>query len=191
MRWRWAVLRSSTLGMVAPCVVSSFGEDAIRIEEADQPVRETAPMSCMTMNIGADDGSMPAKRVGQRAGDRDGRVGEAGRGGEPVGAADPDADGERHDVGRARCERSRGSPAADRRGDDLGQPQRAPTIGSWSTARRRAARTSGWRRTRRGNRRGSGRRCSRPASRVEIVPNSAVDERDDRVEVGAGDRAEA
>ena len=38
---------------------------------------------------------MPAKRVRQRAGDGDGGVGEAGRRGEPVGAADPGADGER------------------------------------------------------------------------------------------------
>ena len=46
--------------------------------------------------------------VRQRAGDGDGRVGEAGRRGEEVGAADPHADGDGHDVGAAACARSRG-----------------------------------------------------------------------------------
>ena len=59
-----------------------------------------APMSCMTMNIGADDGLDAGEAVGQRAGDRDRGVGEAGRGREPVGAADPHADREGDDVAR-------------------------------------------------------------------------------------------
>ena len=133
----------------------------------------------------------PGERVRQRAGDRDRRVGEARRRREPVGAADPHADGERHGAARARCGRSRGSRAAARTVATTSESHSAPDDRAVRRpVRRRAGRTSRWRRSLRGRRRRSGRRRRRRPSRVEIVAEQPVDQRDDRVEVGAGHRAE-
>ena len=77
------------------------------------------------MNIGADDGLMPAKLSDSVRAIGHGRVGEAGRRREPVGAADPDADGERHGVGAAGADAAVDDEQQPDGGDDLGEPQRA------------------------------------------------------------------
>ena len=65
------------------------------------------------------------KGVRKGAGDGDGGVGEAGRGGEEVGAADPHADGEGDDVGSAAADAAVDDEQQTGCGHHLGQPQRA------------------------------------------------------------------
>ena len=65
-------------------------------------------MSCMTMNIGADDGLMPAKLSDRVRAMVTAGLAKLVDDGEPVGAADPQPDGERRRRSPGRCGRSRG-----------------------------------------------------------------------------------
>ena len=80
----------------------------------------TPPMSCITMNIGADDGLDPREAIGQGAGDRDGRVGEAGHA-DANQYAPPiqRADRERNDVRAARTHAAVNDQQQAHRCDDL------------------------------------------------------------------------
>ena len=64
---------------------------------------------------------MPAKRVGEGAGDGDRRVGEGGRGGEPVGGGDVEADQPGDRVGAEAQAGEDGEDEAEG-GDRLGEP---------------------------------------------------------------------
>src|SRR5918995_2189035 len=91
MRWRWAVLRSSSVGMVAPFVVSRLGEDAIWIEAPDQAEGDAGADELHQYEHRRRRRFDPGEGVGERARDRDGGGGGAGGRRETVRAAGPNA----------------------------------------------------------------------------------------------------
>src|SRR5437763_5927223 len=120
-----SLLKSSTIGTVAPFVISSLGEDAICwIEQPDQPVGDGGSDELHQDEHRRRRRLDAGERVGQGAGDRDGGVGKARRRREPVGAADPDPDRERDDTGATAAHTAVNDEQQSDGGDDLGQPER-------------------------------------------------------------------
>src|SRR2546430_7119252 len=74
-----SLLKPSTVGTVAPFVISSFGEHAIWIEQPDQPVGDGGADELHQDEHRRRRRLDAGKRVGQGAGDRDGGGGGAGR----------------------------------------------------------------------------------------------------------------
>src|SRR5260370_11681221 len=74
-----SLLRSSTVGMVSPFVISSWGEDAIWIEQPDQSVGDGGSDELHQDEHRHRRRLDAGERVGQGPGDRDGGVGQAGR----------------------------------------------------------------------------------------------------------------
>src|SRR6266480_2044518 len=118
-----SLLKSSTVGTVAPFVISSIGEDAIWIEQPDQPVGDGGADELHQDEHRRRRGLDAGERVGQGAGDRDGGIGEARRRREPVGAADPDPHRERDDIGATGTHAAVNDEQQSDGGDDLGQPE--------------------------------------------------------------------
>src|SRR5256886_11313618 len=95
-----SLLKSSTVGTVAPFVISSIGEDTIWIEQPDQPVRDAGADELHQNEHRRRRRLAAGERVGQGAGDRDGGGGEARRPPGPVRRPQPQSPPERHTNGR-------------------------------------------------------------------------------------------
>ena len=129
-------------------------------------------------------GAMPAKVSENIRADRDGRVGEAGRAGEPVGGGDVAADGVGHRLGPAAPQAAEDDQHQAEGRHDLAQPQSAAGALVRGDARPRRGRTSGWPAPRRRCRRPPGRRPAAPASRCRPGPSDPLDQGHHRVERG-------
>lgn len=77
------------------------------------------------MNIGADDGLIPAKVFDRVRAIVTGWIGEAGRRREPVGTTDPNADGERHRLVAAGADTPMDHQEQSNGRDHLGEPESA------------------------------------------------------------------
>ena len=119
-----------------------------------------APVSCATMNSGHVARSDAGEGVGQAARDGDRRVGEAGRGGEPVSGGDVERDRGGHPL-RPMPDRAEDGQDQPEGGDGFADPLAEAGPSPSPTAAASAGRTSDAPPRRRGCQRRAGRRCRR------------------------------
>ena len=152
----------------APPVTCRLDWPARRTASRTETPPANAPSSSATMKPGASAGAMPANVSLRAARDGHRRIGERGRGGEPIGRGDVEADRGRHRLGLEAdaAENGRDQPE---RGDELSRPLARARCAPSSRAGSGRARTSDARARRRRSRRRSAPRhrrapCGRSSS---------------------------